>query len=36
VSSTDDLHPSPEGYRLMALAIGPAVKRALEKVQPLL
>ena len=34
-SSPDDLHPSPEGYRLMALAIEPAIKRALEKAQPL-
>lgn len=29
VSSPDGLHPSPDGYRLMALAIEPAVKRAL-------
>ena len=36
VSSPDNLHPSPEGYRLMALAIEPAIKRALEKAQPLL
>jgi lysophospholipase L1-like esterase len=35
-SSPDDLHPSPEGYRLMALAIEPAIKRALEKAQRLL
>ena len=35
-SSPDGLHPSPEGYRLMALAIEPAIKRALEKAQPLL
>jgi lysophospholipase L1-like esterase len=35
VSSPDNLHPSPEGYRLMALAIEPAIKRALEKAQPL-
>jgi lysophospholipase L1-like esterase len=34
-SSPDDLHPSPEGYRLMALAIEPAIKRALEKAPPL-
>jgi lysophospholipase L1-like esterase len=36
VSSPDDLHPSPEGYRLMALAIEPAIKLALEKAHPLL
>lgn len=29
VSSPDDLHPSPDGYRLMAIAIEPAIKRAL-------
>jgi len=29
VSSPDDLHPSPDGYRLMALALGPAIERAL-------
>ena len=29
VSSPDGLHPSPDGYRLMALIIEPAVKRAL-------
>jgi lysophospholipase L1-like esterase len=28
-ATTDDLHPSPDGYRLMALALGPAIKRAL-------
>lgn len=26
VSSPDDLHPSPDGYRLMALALEPAIK----------
>ncbi|HEX3704408.1 MAG TPA: SGNH/GDSL hydrolase family protein [Vicinamibacterales bacterium] len=36
VSSPDHLHPSPDGYRLMALVIEPAVKRALEKAHPLL
>jgi lysophospholipase L1-like esterase len=36
VSSPDNLHPSPEGYRLMAIALEPAVKRALEKAHPLL
>jgi lysophospholipase L1-like esterase len=29
VSSFDDLHPSPEGYRLMAAALDPAVRAAL-------
>ena len=29
VSSPDDLHPSPDGYRLMALAIEPAIQQAL-------
>ena len=29
LSSPDDLHPSPEGYRLMAIALEPLVKRAL-------
>jgi lysophospholipase L1-like esterase len=29
VSSPDGLHPSPAGYRLMALALEPAVLRAL-------
>ena len=27
LSSPDDLHPSPEGYRLMAAALEPAIKR---------
>lgn len=36
VSSPDNLHPSPDGYRLMAIAIEPAIKRALEKAHPLL
>ena len=30
-SSPDDLHPSPDGYRLMARALEPAVRRALTK-----
>jgi lysophospholipase L1-like esterase len=30
-SSPDDLHPSPDGYRLMATALEPAVKLALTK-----
>ncbi|HEX7139734.1 MAG TPA: GDSL-type esterase/lipase family protein [Vicinamibacterales bacterium] len=29
VSSPDDLHPSPDGYRLMAIALEPAIRRAL-------
>jgi len=29
VSSRDGLHPSPDGYRLMALALEPALRRAL-------
>ena len=28
-SSPDDLHPSPDGYRLMAHALEPAIERAL-------
>ena len=36
VSSPDDLHPSPDGYRLMALALEPAIKRALARAHPLL
>jgi lysophospholipase L1-like esterase len=36
VSSPDDLHPSPDGYRLMALALEPVIKRALAKAHPLL
>jgi len=35
VSSPDDLHPSPDGYRLMAAALEPAVRRALSKAHPL-
>jgi lysophospholipase L1-like esterase len=31
VSSPDDLHPSPEGYRMMAAALEPAIKLALTK-----
>jgi lysophospholipase L1-like esterase len=31
VSSPDDLHPSPDGYRRMADALEPAVKAALSK-----
>jgi lysophospholipase L1-like esterase len=29
LSSPDDLHPSPEGYRLMALALEPLIKKLL-------
>lgn len=29
VSSPDDLHPSPDGYRRMAIALEPAIARAL-------
>jgi len=35
VSSMDDLHPSPDGYRLMAMALEPAVKTALTRAQSL-
>jgi lysophospholipase L1-like esterase len=35
VSSPDGLHPSADGYRLMALALEPAIKRALAKAHPL-
>jgi lysophospholipase L1-like esterase len=31
VSSPDQLHPSPEGYRLMAAAIAPAIEAALQR-----
>lgn len=31
VSSPDDLHPSPDGYRLMAIALEPALMNALSK-----
>jgi lysophospholipase L1-like esterase len=34
-SSPDDLHPSPEGYKTMAAALAPAVKRALTRAQSL-
>jgi lysophospholipase L1-like esterase len=30
-SSPDDLHPSPEGYKRMALALAPAIKRLAER-----
>jgi len=35
VSSPDGLHPSPEGYRLMATALEPAIRAALAKAQAL-
>jgi lysophospholipase L1-like esterase len=35
VSSPDDLHPSPEGYKRMAEALEPAIKTALSKARPL-
>lgn len=31
VSSPDDLHPSPDGYRLMALALEPAIRKVLRR-----
>jgi acyl-CoA thioesterase I len=31
VSSPDDLHPSPDGYKRMALALEPAIKQALAR-----
>jgi lysophospholipase L1-like esterase len=35
VSSPDDLHPSPDGYRLMAQALEPAIKVALTRARAL-
>ena len=35
VSSPDDLHPSPEGYKLMAAALEPAIVTALAKARTL-
>lgn len=35
VSSPDDLHPSPEGYKLMAAALEPAIVTALAKARSL-
>jgi lysophospholipase L1-like esterase len=35
VSSPDDLHPSPKGYRLMADALEPAIRMALAKAHAL-
>jgi lysophospholipase L1-like esterase len=33
VSSPDGLHPSPEGYRLMAIALEPVIRRALARIR---
>jgi acyl-CoA thioesterase I len=35
VSSPDDLHPSPDGYRRMAAALEPAIKTALSQARSL-
>jgi lysophospholipase L1-like esterase len=35
VSSPDDLHPSPDGYKLMAAALEPAIRMALAKARSL-
>ena len=35
VSSPDGLHPSPDGYKLMAAALEPAIDAALAKARPL-
>jgi lysophospholipase L1-like esterase len=35
VSSPDGLHPSPEGYKLMADALEPAIRAALANAQAL-
>lgn len=35
VSSPDGLHPSPQGYKLMAEALEPAIRAALAKAQAL-
>jgi lysophospholipase L1-like esterase len=35
VSSPDDLHPSPQGYKLMAAALEPAILRVLAKARAL-
>jgi lysophospholipase L1-like esterase len=35
LSSPDNLHPSPDGYKLMAAALDPAIRDALAKARPL-
>jgi len=35
VSSPDGLHPSPQGYKLMAEALEPSIRAALAKAQAL-
>jgi acyl-CoA thioesterase-1 len=35
LSSPDNLHPSPEGYKLMAAALEPAIRTVLAKARPL-
>ena len=35
LSSPDDLHPSPDGYRRMAVALEPAIKQAISKASSL-
>lgn len=35
MSSPDDLHPSPDGYKLMAAALEPAIRTALAKARAL-
>jgi lysophospholipase L1-like esterase len=35
MSSPDDLHPSPDGYRLMAAALEPVIRTILAKAQAL-
>ena len=35
MSSPDDLHPSPDGYRLMASALEPVIRTVLAKAQAL-
>jgi lysophospholipase L1-like esterase len=35
VSSPDDLHPSPDGYRMMASALEPVIRTVLAKAQAL-
>jgi lysophospholipase L1-like esterase len=35
VSSPDNLHPSPQGYKLIAAALEPAIRDALAKARSL-